>query len=37
MPAALGHRIFLAPVYELRRNELAPKLVQAIMDRVAAP
>ncbi len=37
MPAALGHRIFLAPVYELRRAELAPKLVQSIMDRVAAP
>ncbi len=37
MSAALGHRIFLAPVYELRRTELAPKLVQSIMDRVAAP
>jgi hypothetical protein len=24
-------------VYELRRAELAPKLVQAIMDRVSAP
>ena len=37
LPAALGHRIFFTPVYELRRAELAPALVRGIMDRVAAP
>ncbi len=37
LPAALGHRIFLAPIYELRRAELAPRLIQGIMDRVPAP
>ncbi len=37
LPSALGHRIFLTPVYELRRSELAPSLVRGIMDRVPAP
>lgn len=37
LPSVLGHRIFLTPVHELRRAELAPALVRAIMDRVAAP
>ena len=35
--AVLGHRVFFTPIYELRRAELAPALVQAIIDRVAAP
>lgn len=37
LPSVLGHRVFFTPVYELRRAELAPALVQAIMNKVAAP
>ncbi|RZS58766.1 AAA family ATPase [Sphaerotilus mobilis] len=37
LPTVLGHRIFFTPVHELRRAELAPALVRAIMDQVAAP
>lgn len=37
LPAVLGHRVFFTPVYELRRAELAPALVEKIMDKVAAP
>ena len=33
----VGHRIFLKPVYELQREQLIPRLTQAILDRVAAP
>src|SRR6218665_2457502 len=36
-PAALGHRVFFTPVYELRRAELSDALVQKIMDTIAAP
>ena len=31
------HRVFLAPVYEMRRAEIAPALMNAIMEAVAAP
>lgn len=37
LPSALVHRIFFTPVYELRRAELAPALVQGLMDRIAVP
>ncbi|HSW06553.1 AAA family ATPase [Aquabacterium sp.] len=37
LPAALGHRVFFTPIYELRRAELAGALVQQILDKVAAP
>lgn len=37
LPSVLGHRVFFTPIYELRRAELAPALVEKIMDRVAAP
>jgi MoxR-like ATPase len=37
LPAALGHRVFFTPIYELRRAELADALVEAITLRVAAP
>ncbi len=37
LPAALGHRTFFQPVYEMRRAEIAPRLVRAIMDRVPSP
>src|SRR6218665_377424 len=37
LPAALGHRVFFTPVYELRRAELSDALVQKIMDTIAAP
>ncbi|MGI9335011.1 MAG: AAA family ATPase [Gammaproteobacteria bacterium] len=31
------HRVFLTPVYEMRRSEVAPALISAIMEAVAAP
>jgi len=37
LPSVLAHRVFFTPVYELRRAELAPALVQKIIDQVAAP
>jgi MoxR-like ATPase len=37
LPAVLGHRVFFAPVYELRRAEIAPALVGRILDTVAVP
>ncbi|CAB3759598.1 AAA family ATPase [Paraburkholderia solisilvae] len=37
LPAALAHRVFFTPIYELRRAELAQALVQGIMQRVATP
>ena len=37
LPSALGHRIFFQPIFELRRSEIAPRLVAQIMDRVASP
>jgi MoxR-like ATPase len=33
----IAHRLCLRPVYELQRAELAPALVQAILQQVAAP
>lgn len=32
-----AHRIFFTPVYELRRDEIAPALVEGIFDAVKAP
>jgi len=37
LPSVLGHRVFFTPIYELRRAELAPALVDKIMDQVATP
>ena len=37
LPASLGHRVFFAPIYELRRAELAAALMAQILARVAAP
>lgn len=34
---AVGHRVFFQPIYELRRAELAPALMQGILQRVPAP
>ena len=34
---AVGHRIFLAPVYELRRAQLIGQLIRQILERVGAP
>jgi hypothetical protein len=33
----LAHRVFFTPVYELRRAEIAPALVDRIIDSVAVP
>ncbi|HEX7034267.1 MAG TPA: MoxR family ATPase [Pseudomonadales bacterium] len=35
--ATVGHRIFLKPVYELRRGEIIGELLDQVLDRVAAP
>lgn len=37
LPAALTHRIFFRPIYEIRRAEIAPELTRQIIDRIAAP
>jgi MoxR-like ATPase len=37
LPSVLGHRVFFTPIYELRRAELAPALMDKIMDQVATP
>jgi MoxR-like ATPase len=37
LPAALGHRVFFTPIYELRRAELADALVQQLLEKIAAP
>ena len=37
VPAALGHRVFFTPVYELRRAQIADALVAAILERVPTP
>jgi MoxR-like ATPase len=37
LPAVLGHRVFFTPVYELRRADIAPVLIDQIMNCVASP
>jgi len=37
LPSALGHRVFFNPIYELRRADIAPHFVNAIMNVVASP
>ena len=37
LPAALTHRVFFRPIYEIRRAEIAPELMRQIVDRIAAP
>lgn len=37
LPAALGHRVFFTPIYELRRQELAQALIESIVARLAVP
>lgn len=37
VPAALGHRIFFTPVFELRRAQLADALVAKILEHVPTP
>ena len=37
LPAALAHRVFFAPVYELRRAEIATSLVAGIVGAIASP
>jgi len=36
-PWTLGHRVFFTPVYELRRTQLAPALIEQILERVPTP
>ncbi len=33
----VSHRVFFTPAYELRRGEIAPQLLQAILGKVSAP
>jgi MoxR-like ATPase len=37
VPAALGHRVFFTPVYELRRAEIADALIAKILEKVPTP
>lgn len=37
LPAALGHRIFFTPIYELRRTDIGPELITQMMNCVASP
>ena len=37
LPATLGHRVFFTPVYELRRSEIAPRLIDGITNAIASP
>jgi MoxR-like ATPase len=37
VPAALGHRIFFTPVYELRRAQIADALIAQILAKVPTP
>jgi len=37
LAATLGHRVFFSPVHELRRAEIAPRLVSGIVDKIASP
>ncbi len=34
---ALNHRVFLTPVYESRREQIMPQLVQALRNQIASP
>jgi MoxR-like ATPase len=36
-PVTAGHRVFLRPVYELRRSELIGEFLGEVLNRVAAP
>jgi len=31
------HRVFFTPAYELRRADIAPRLLDAVLSRVTAP
>jgi hypothetical protein len=33
----VGHRVFLQPVYELRRDSIIPELLSSILSKVTAP
>jgi MoxR-like ATPase len=35
--ATVGHRVFLRPVYELRRSALIGEFLDEVLNRVAAP
>ncbi len=36
-PWTLGHRVFFTPVYELRRTQLAPALIEQMLEHVPTP
>ncbi|MBM0106750.1 MoxR family ATPase [Steroidobacter sp. S1-65] len=36
-PWTLGHRVFFTPIYELRRAQLAPALIEKILENVPTP
>jgi len=33
----VAHRIFFTPAYELRRESIAPRLLNCVLDQVSAP
>jgi MoxR-like ATPase len=34
---SVSHRVFFTPAYELRRDEIAPRLLHSVLDKVSAP
>lgn len=36
-PTIMGHRIFFTPAFELHREEIAPQLLSAIIEKVSVP
>ena len=36
-PYIVGHRVFFTPAYEMSREEIAPQLLQAVLEKVPAP
>lgn len=36
-PEVMAHRVFLEPVYEMRRETIVPGLIRAVFETVPAP
>ncbi|SNR96446.1 MoxR-like ATPase [Methylobacillus rhizosphaerae] len=36
-PETVGHRIFFTPAYELRRDDIAPALLNGVLNKITAP
>ena len=36
-PEVMAHRVFLEPIYEMRRAQIVPDLIRAVFETVPAP